>query len=72
MSENSFFLRLWGIAATVLITMVASCTYGAHDKRDKWEKAVSNGADPMVAACALFNQETVEQTACLLMAQNRK
>lgn len=72
MSENSFFLRLWGIAAIVLITMVASCTYSSHDKRDKWEKAVSNGADPMVASCALFSQGTTEEIACLLMAQNRK
>lgn len=72
MSENSFFLRMWGVAAMILIAMIASCTYSGHDKRDKWEKAVSNGADPMVASCALFAKETVEQTACLIMAQNRK
>jgi len=72
MSENSFFLRMWGIAAMILIAMIASCTYSGHDKRDKWEKAVSNGADPMVASCALFVQETIEQAACLIMAQNRK
>ena len=72
MSENSFFLRMWGIAAMVLIAMIASCTYSNHDKRDKWEKAVSNGADPMVASCALFAQDTIEQASCLIMAQNRK
>jgi|Laugrefa1bdmlbdn_1035148.scaffolds.fasta_scaffold00226_11 hypothetical protein len=72
MSENSFFLRMWGVAAMILIAMIASCTYSGHDKRDKWEKAVSNGADPMVASCALFVQETIEQAACLIMAQNRK
>jgi len=72
MSESSFFLRMWGVAAMILIAMIASCTYSGHDKRDKWEKAVSNGADPMVASCALFVQETIEQAACLIMAQNRK
>ena len=72
MEENSFWLRLWGVAAMVVIVMVASCTYSAHDKRDKWEKAVSNGADPMVVSCALYEQTGVEQAACLLLAQNRK
>ena len=72
MEENKFVLRLCGITAMVLVSFVGACTYSGHDKRDKWEKAVSNGADPMVASCALFNQETVEQATCLLLAQNRK
>ena len=72
MEETSFWLRLWGIAAMVIVCFVGACTYSGHDKRDKWEKAVSNGADPMVTACALFNQETVEQATCLVLAQNRK
>jgi hypothetical protein len=72
MEEYQFWLRLWGIAATVIVVMVGSCTYGAHDKRDKWEKAVSNGADPMVVSCALYEQTGADQAACLLMAQNRK
>jgi hypothetical protein len=72
MSDNQLYARIWGVSGMVIVSLVASCTYGSHDKRDKWEKAVANGADPMVTACALFNQETVEQTACLLMAQNRK
>lgn len=72
MEEYQFWLRLWGIAATVIVVMVGSCTYGAHDKRDKWEKAVANGADPMVVSCALYEQTGVDQASCLLMAQNRK
>lgn len=71
-NEYKFWLRLWGIAAMVLVCGLASCTYGMHDRRDKWEKAVANGADPMVAACALFDQVEVERATCLLMAQNRK
>jgi hypothetical protein len=72
MEENSFWLRIWGIAAIVVVVMIGSCTYGTHDKRDKWEKAVANGADPMVVSCALYEQTGVESAACLLMAQNRK
>jgi len=72
MEENRFWLRRWGIEARVIVCCVGACTYSGHDKRDKWEKAVSNGADPMVAACALFTQESVEQATCLLLAQNRK
>ena len=72
MEENRFWIRLWGITATVLVCFVGACTYSGHDKRDKWEKAVSNGADPMVTACALFTQGQVEAASCLLLAQNRK
>jgi hypothetical protein len=72
MEENQFWFRIWSIGAMVIVVMVGSCTYGAHDKRDKWEKAVANGADPMVVSCALYEQTGVDQAACLLMAQNRK
>jgi hypothetical protein len=72
MEENKFWLRICGMGTLVLVCMIASCTAASHDRRDKWEKAVSNGADPMVASCALFVQETLEQAACLIMAQNRK
>ena len=71
-NENRFWLRIWGIAAIVIVVGIASCSYGMHDRRDKWEKAVSNGADPMVTACALFDQVEIERATCLLMAQNRK
>lgn len=71
-NENSFWLRICGIFAIVIVAFIGSCTYGSHDRRDKWEKAVSNGADPMVTSCALFSQNATEEIACLLMAQNRK
>jgi hypothetical protein len=72
MEENDFFLNLCKLITLVLVALIGSCTYSNHDKRDKWEKAVSNGADPMVTSCALFTQETIDQAACLLLAQNRK
>jgi hypothetical protein len=72
MEENKFWLHIWGLAAIVIVVMVTSCTFGMHDRRDKWEKAVSNGADPMVAACALFDQTESERVTCALLAQNRK
>ena len=72
MEENQFWLNLWKLGAVVLVVLVGSCTYGAHDRRDKWEKAVANGADPMVTACALFDQTESERITCALLAQNRK
>ena len=72
MEENKFWLRLWGIIAMVFMVGIGSCTFSMHDKRDKWEKAVSNGADPMVASCALFEQTGADQVTCLLLAQYRK
>lgn len=72
MEENTFWLRIWGLVTIVVVAMIGSCTHGMYDKRDKWEKAVSNGADPMVTACALFEQTESERVTCALLAQNRK
>lgn len=72
MEENNFWLSIWKLVTLVVVVMIGSCSYSTHDRRDKWEKAVANGADPMVASCALFTQDTVEQATCLLLAQNRK
>ena len=71
-NDNKFWLRMWGINAIVIVVFIGACSHGAHDRRDKWEKAVSNGADPMVTACALFDQVEIERATCLLLAQNRK
>ena len=70
--DSKFWLRIWGLAAMVLICLIASCTISGYDRRDKWEKAVANGADPMVVSCALLTQGQVEAAACTLLAQNRK
>jgi hypothetical protein len=72
MEENKFWLRIFGMCTLIMMCFIASCTYGSHDRRDKWEKAVANGADPMVASCALFDQVEAERQTCALLAQNRK
>ena len=72
MDEGKFWLRLWLSGATALVVLVSSCTVNSIDRRAKWEKAVANGADPMVAACALFDQQTAEIVMCAMVAQNRK
>ena len=72
MEENKFWLRIWGMATLVVMCLIASCTAASYDRRDKWEKAVANGADPMVVSCALYEQDTAEKVVCALLAQNRK
>jgi len=72
MEENNFWLRIWGMATLVVVVFIASCTYSSHDRREKWEKAVANGADPMVTSCALYEQNSAETVVCALLAQNRK
>jgi len=72
MEEDKFWLSIWCLATLVFAVLITAITFTGYDKRDKWEKAVSNGADPMVTACAIFNQERTEEIACLFMAQNRK
>ena len=54
---------------TFLLAVIIACTINAHGKRDKWDKAVSNGADPMVTTCALYGADIA---ICTILAQNRK
>lgn len=71
--DQKFWLCIWGMALTFLLAVIIACTISSFDRRDKWDKAVSNGADPMVATCALFSADTHGETViCAILAQNRK
>lgn len=72
MEDNKFWVLIWILAAATTVALMTLCVFNAYDRRDKWEKAVSNGADPMVVSCALFDQVEIERATCLLLAQNRK
>jgi hypothetical protein len=76
MEENKFWLSVWVIAAAVLVSLIGSHAYTTALNRDKWDKAVSNGADPMVTACALGitvgGSTTADSIICNTLAQNRK
>jgi hypothetical protein len=61
---------LWA-GVVVLITMIGSCTVGNMDRRAKWADAVKNGADPMVVACALYDQSEAEKVTCALLATKK-
>ena len=69
-NEQKFWLGIWSMALVFLITLTVCITINAHGKRDKWEKAVSNGADPMVTTCALYSDTST--AICTILAQNRK
>ena len=72
-SEQKFWICMWGMVVTFLITVMVCLTLSGFDRRNKWDKAVSNGADPMVANCALYSAETSGDIAiCTILAQNRK
>jgi hypothetical protein len=72
-SDEKFWPGIWAMALVFVLAMITACTINTLDRRDKWEKAVSNGADPMVAACALDGVTTTGETAiCTILAQNRK
>ena len=75
MDENKFWLSVWTLVAAVLIALIGACGAAAINKIDKWEKAVSNGADPMVVSCALGlggNSHSADAIICNTLAQNRK
>jgi hypothetical protein len=72
-SDQKFWLCIWGMVLAFLIALMVCTTINAHGKRDKWDKAVSNGADPMVTTCALYSAEATGDFAiCTILAQNRK
>jgi len=71
--EQKFWICMWGMVVTFLITVMVCLTLSGFDRRDKWDKAVSNGADPMVTTCALYGSDTHGEAAiCTILAQNRK
>ena len=73
MNEEKFWLYVWGMVLSFLTVLVLCITINAYGKRDKWEKAVSNGADPMVVACAWDGAEHSAGVAIFVMlAQGRK
>ena len=72
-SDDKFWLSVCGMGLTVLVTLMVCITINAHGKREKWEKAVSNGADPMEVACALDGVHGYAEAAiCAILAQGRK
>jgi hypothetical protein len=73
MNEEKFWLCVWGMVLAFCLTLALCITFNAHGKRDKWEKAVSNGADPMVVSCALNDiAGGADAAICAILAQGRK
>jgi len=73
MNEEKFWLGIWGMVLAFLLALMLCLTINAYGKRDKWEKAVSNGADPMVVSCALNDiNNSAEAIICAMLAQGRK
>jgi hypothetical protein len=73
MNDKKFWLGIWGMGLAFLVALMVCITINAHGKRDKWEKAVLNGNDPMVVACALDGAGShAEAVICGILAQGRK
>jgi len=72
-SDQKFWIACWGMVLAFLLAVIIACAVNSLDRRDKWEKTVSNGADPMVTTCALYGADTHGETAiCTILAQGRK
>ena len=72
-NDHKFGLCLLGMVLVFFLSFIVSVTVNSLDRRDKWEKTVSNGADPMVTTCALYGADTHGETAiCTILAQGRK
>jgi len=68
--DEKFWVACWGMVLAFLTTVVVCLTVHAWNKLDKWDKAVSNGADPMVTTCALHGDISI--AICTILAQGRK
>ena len=67
-TENIFIVCI----AVVLLSIVGSCTVSSFDKREKWAQAVKNGADPMIATCALESMgSSRDEIICYALANKR-
>lgn len=72
-SNEKFWVCIWGMVLASVVALTICGTINSLDRRDKWEKTVSNGADPMVTTCALYGSDTHGETAiCTILAQGRK
>lgn len=72
-SDQKFWISCWGMVLAFLLAVIIACAVNSLDRRDKWEKTVSNGADPMVTRCAVYGADTSAETAiCTILAQGRK
>lgn len=69
-SNEKFYVYVWGIIATALVTIVLGAfAYNSH-KNDVVAKAVANSPNPIAAACA-FNavgSNTVTEAVICLKA----
>ena len=73
MNEEKFWLCVWGMVLAFLTVLMLCITINIYGKRAAWEKAVSNGADPMVVACALDGANSHADAAiCAILVQGRK
>jgi hypothetical protein len=72
-NDQKFWIFIWGMVLASILALTICGTVAGFDKRDKWDKAVSNGADPMVTTCALYGADSHGETAiCTILAQGRK
>lgn len=70
-SNQKFWLGIWGMVLAFFMGGILCATVFAWHKIDKWDKAVSNGADPMVVTCAL-DGHAASTAICTILAQGRK
>ena len=68
--ESKYQLSIVGMILSFFMGVIVCLTAQAWNKLDKWDKAVSNGADPMVTTCALYSD--ISTAICTILAQNRK
>lgn len=66
MEENTFWVSIWALAATVVISIVCSMCIYYTDVNAKILTAIKNGADPIEATCAFDSQ--YKQGICTLAA----
>lgn len=64
--ENTFWIALWTLVATVIISCTILVVYSGHLGDQKVVAMVEKGANPLVAKCALvFSNEGARPLMCI-------
>lgn len=77
MSDNTFWAALWGAVAAVILGIAGSIVYYNLETNRIWStrivEAVSKGADPIAAACAIQGYSSTGNQAivCALAAAQK-
>lgn len=63
MNDNEFWLKIWGLAAAVVIVFILAISVCTINSDAAIVSMVERGIDPVKARCAIYNADTTPAAA---------